>query len=105
MKMLKPFKDPRNIFLYRLLILVSCVAAIDVCLGQAPPNDNFANAIVLRGNSTIFTGSLTNATFEPGESANLCGVPVEGASVWWSWTATNSSVVVIESLTPTPDAS
>src|SRR6266536_40803 len=44
--------------------------ALSLCFGQAPTNDNFTNAIVLYGNSSIFSGSLTNATFESGESTS-----------------------------------
>src|SRR6266496_5976029 len=45
-----------------------CCGVVSVCLGQAPPNDSFTNAIPLYGNSVTFTGTLVNATYEPGES-------------------------------------
>ena len=50
-----------------------CSAFCSACFAQAPVNDHFTNAIVLEGNSAIFSGSLTNATFEPGESTVSCG--------------------------------
>jgi len=71
-----------------------CCGVSSVCLGQTPPNDNFTNAIPLYGNSVIFTGTLVNATYEPGESQRVDRF-FEGGSVWWSWTATNSTRVVI----------
>src|SRR5438477_11453205 len=75
-----------------------CSAFCSACFAQAPVNDHFTNAIVLEGNSAIFSGSLTNATFEPGESTVGCGGrDFSGGSVWWSWTATNSTPVVIRS--------
>src|SRR6267142_1183911 len=78
--------------------LLSC-GILPVCFGQAPANDNFTNAIVLGGNYSIFSGSLTNATYESGESPSGCNnFNFGGGSVWWSWTATNSNAVVIDVL-------
>ena len=51
----------------------------------APANDNFANAIVLTGNTLTTSGSNVAATKEAGEP-NHAGNS-GGASVWWSWTA------------------
>ena len=77
-------------------------AVFSVCFGQAPANDNFTNAIVLDGNFSTFSGSLTNATFESGESMSGCNTyNFSGGSVWWSWTATNSTPVVIQVLEST----
>ena len=52
-----------------------------------PPNDNFANAIVLSGRSALRTGDTNvGATLEPGEPATVAG-ELAGASVWYRWTA------------------
>lgn len=73
---------------------------LPVCFCQAPPNDNFTNAVVLEGNAFTFSGSLTNATFEPTENSFACHA-FPGGSVWWSWTATNSTVVVVDMIDST----
>ena len=79
-----------------------CSAISSACFAQAPVNDHFTNAIVLEGSSAIYSGSLTNATFEPGESSVGCGGhDFGGGSVWWSWTATNSTPIVIDVLEAT----
>jgi hypothetical protein len=72
-----------------------------VGFGQAPPNDDFANATVLVGNDVTFSGTLSNATrnemCEPYGPCNDSGV-----TVWWSWTATQSTAVVVETLEKGP---
>jgi len=78
------------------------LAVCPACFGQAPPNDNFTNAIGLYGNSATFGGTLSNATIEPGERTDGCNnFNFGGGSVWWSWTATNSTAVVINVLAST----
>jgi hypothetical protein len=72
-----------------------CGGVCSVCFGQAPPNDDFTNAIPLYGNSVTFTGTLDNATLEPGESECPCNHCFSGGSLWWSWTATNSTTVLL----------
>jgi hypothetical protein len=77
-------------------IVLSAVLSSTICgLCQAPQNDNFADAIPLAGSSLIFKGTLAGATIESGEPLNSCSVPVTGGSVWWSWTAPVSAIVVI----------
>ena len=83
-------------------LAVLCSIICSAAFGQTPPNDDFANAIVLYGNSTTFSGTLSNATFESGESLDGCNVyNFPGGSVWWTWTATNSTAVVIDMLEST----
>jgi hypothetical protein len=54
-----------------------------------PPNDQFANAQVVTGNSASVTGSTVDATREPGE-------PGHGDySVWYRWTPSASGTVTI----------
>jgi hypothetical protein len=65
----------------------------------APPNDNFTNAAALTGTSITFTGTLVGASFESIETNStppFVGGPQTGGSVWWTWTAPQSSTVVIE---------
>src|SRR6267142_7117087 len=69
-----------------------------IALGQSsPPNDDFANRTVLSGSPITFNGTLVGATFESAETDG--GVPpgalTTGGSVWWSWTASESTTVTI----------
>ncbi|MEH2203197.1 MAG: DUF4347 domain-containing protein [Nostoc sp.] len=60
----------------------------------ASSNDNFANRIVLSGNSGNSTGNNVGATSESGE-------PIQSGttnSVWWSWTAPASGNVVFNTI-------
>ena len=61
-----------------------------------PPNDDFANSIVLAGSTVSTTGSNVNATAEAGEPdpAAVSGA----ASVWWTWTAPGSGTVTIDTM-------
>lgn len=71
-----------------------------------PPNDDFANRTMLAGTSITFTGTLQNATFQPGEplgqSTGSYSPPyyaqVQSSSVWWQWTADSSGPVTLEVL-------
>src|ERR1051326_8342506 len=59
-----------------------------------PPNDNFANRIVLTGaNPLTATGSNAAATKEPGEP-NHAG-SMGGRSVWWSWSTPSNGTATI----------
>src|SRR5262245_31925646 len=74
------------------LTLASVVAA----LCQPPPaNDNFADRTALSGSSLTFSGTLAGATLETGEPTNACSALVSGGSVWWTWTAAESTAVVL----------
>ncbi len=54
------------------------------------PNDNFANAIPLAGNSGTATANNSGATLEAGESDH--GAPGFQDSIWYSWTPTIDGV-------------
>ncbi len=57
-------------------------------------NDNFANRIILTGNSGTSTGSNVGATSEVGE-------PTQSGttnSIWWSWTAPASGTVTFDTI-------
>jgi hypothetical protein len=60
-----------------------------------PPNDDFANRTVLTGSSITFTGTLVGATSEPGETDVWLYAWPNARSVWWTWTAVESTTVVI----------
>ncbi|HEY3853578.1 MAG TPA: hypothetical protein VGO67_04200 [Verrucomicrobiae bacterium] len=82
-----------------LLLGVACVALALPSFGQTlPSNDNFANRTVLTGNSVAFSGTLAGATTEPNEAAGgfFSDFFTEPRSVWWTWTATKTSLVTIE---------
>ncbi len=76
------------------LILASAVPSF----AQTPPsNDAFANRIPLSGSSITFTGTLAGATLENQETSNSFPYPtVSGGTVWWAWTASESTRVVVE---------
>ena len=63
--------------------VTSSNAALVVTL--RPPNDNFANRIVLTATDVTTAGSNQYATSEAGEPSH--GGWGAGKSVWWSWTA------------------
>src|SRR5438128_2690857 len=52
-------------------------------LPTPPPNDNFANAVVVTGEAGSVAGTNVGATMEPGEPQHY---PSGGRSVWYSWT-------------------
>lgn len=60
-----------------------------------PPNDNFANRIVLTGTNVAAAGYTLNATSEMGEPMH--GGVSAGRSIWWAWTAPASGAVEIAS--------
>jgi len=61
--------------------------------GGAPPNDNFANRIILNGSTVLTTGANIGATSEVGEPGVLAQ-PTR--SVWWSWTAGAAGLVTMD---------
>jgi hypothetical protein len=89
-----------------ILIVVFGLLLARAGFGQAPANDNFADRILLSGNSSVFTGSLSGSTVETGE-------PTDGSccyssytvtrSVWWTWTATESVPVTLAALAYSED--
>jgi hypothetical protein len=80
----------RQLFLGAFAI---CLATTTAFCQTGPLNDNFTNRTILSGSSITFTGSLVNATSENGE---LFQPPASNSgSIWWSWTATSSTPVII----------
>ena len=66
-------------------------------LSDAAPNDNFASAKVLSGNSAEGAGSNSSASVEPGEPTHAGDAD---ASVWYTWTAERSGLTTVN---VTPD--
>lgn len=62
-----------------------CAFSVNYDFSAYPANDNFANRIVLSGDSATGTADNIYATSEPSEP-NHAGNG-RGRSVWWSWTA------------------
>ena len=65
--------------------------------GAVPVNDNFSSAQVFSGSSGTATGTNINATKEAGEP-NHAG-DAGGGSVWFQWTAPDTGVATIDTLT------
>src|SRR5262245_22388446 len=67
---------------------------------QAPPNDQFANAITLSGPIVTTTGSNVGATKQGGPNGEPSipggGGAGGGASVWWNWTASASGATTVD---------
>lgn len=62
-----------------------------------PPNDDFANRIMLSALPASFAGTPSGATVEPGEMLydSYTG-NTRSASLWWSWTAPTSGTVRLD---------
>ena len=68
-------------------------------LGNAfavPPNDNFANRILLTGSATTVSGFNDGATLEPQEP--LHNHSYGGKSVWWSWVSPGPGFVTVDTI-------
>lgn len=74
-------------------LLPAILATFSLTASAQPANDNFANRIVLTGTNLTVSGSLSNATSEPGEPL-LPGIS-SGQTAWWSWTAPDNGTVSI----------
>jgi hypothetical protein len=80
----------------RLLGLALFVLPLAAVHGQAPPNDQFANATTINGPIATVTGSNVGATKQFGQEPFQVGGSFGGASVWWNWTATASGMTTID---------
>jgi hypothetical protein len=69
-------------------------------VADPPPNDNFAAAAAIASN-VVASGTTLGATAELGEPTHA-GV-AGGRSVWWTWTATQTSRVTIDTTGSTID--
>jgi hypothetical protein len=75
---------------------VSATNTVTFTIRQAPPNDNFANAIVIPAGGGSFVGTNVNATFQNSEP-DACGIG-GGKTIWWRWTAPQNQIVTISTL-------
>jgi hypothetical protein len=87
-------------------IVASCLLLAGGVSGQQPPNDDFANRIVLAGNEIVFTGNLSGSTVETNEPTGLsccyASFPVT-RSIWWTWRAAESTPVTMAALAYSED--
>ena len=88
-------------------IFIGCICLLVSHAGLAqtpPPNDNFTNRITLTGDLIDFSGTLAGATLESTNEANGSFVITNQGyapiteSVWWTWTASESTFVTLEIL-------
>jgi hypothetical protein len=77
------------------------VSGLQIYLSPPPPNDNFANRIVLTGSNVSTNGNNSAATLESGEPYDTYYYPGHGnKSVWFSWTAPTTGSYLISISTP-----
>jgi hypothetical protein len=79
------------------LVLVVVLLTLGARPGAAQPdNDNFVDASILMESSGSITGDNVDAGKEAGEP-NHAGDP-GGASVWWRWTASDTGIMICDTL-------
>lgn len=61
-----------------------------------PPNNNFAERILLTGNAVTVSGLNDGATLEPQEP--LHNDSYGGKSVWWSWVSPGPGIVTVDTI-------
>jgi hypothetical protein len=88
-----------------ITILAIGFALMQTGLSASQPNDNFADRILLSGDDIVFAGDLTSSTIEANEPTNAPMNPwfAPTHSVWWSWTATQTTPVTIVALNYSED--
>ncbi|MEL7529906.1 MAG: T9SS type A sorting domain-containing protein [Bacteroidota bacterium] len=88
---------------FLVLALMSCLL-VGVVFAQAPVNDDLCNATPLTVGltCTASNGDLTNATLETNETVGSCysGFPAVSNSVWYSFTAPSTGLVLISANKP-----
>lgn len=86
----------------KLFLLILGFALAESAVAQPPPNDEFTNRIALTGSSVTWAGNSAGATPDWDLEFTFL-LPYDLRSnpnndIWWSWTAQNSSPVVLEAL-------
>lgn len=77
----------------------SALVPAHVVITSPPPNDNFADAIVLVGNTGTHTGTDNiDATLEAGEPALPYPNPETQKTVWFKWACTQSGTFTISTV-------
>ena len=100
--------SPRSLGTLCLLIAGLLVSVAVHAQVTAPPNDNYTNRIVLTGSDISFTGTLAGATLE-GDYITWAEIlhPFPGQqltqSVWWQWTANQTTTAFIQILGSQPE--
>lgn len=103
--MLDPLGGDTSRLKFNATLGTTCFIAVDGFSGASgaiiltiappprPPNDNFADRILLSGPAVTTNGVNFEATSEEGEPDHTGGFG--GKSVWWSWTAPYAGTAVI----------
>ncbi|MDD8050899.1 MAG: hypothetical protein PHG55_06110, partial [Verrucomicrobiota bacterium] len=78
-----------------ILLLTAAMPSMGLA---APPNDSFASPILIDGIPASETGSNLDATLEAGEPVPEDWAGYAQASVWFSWTASFSGPLRIDTL-------
>jgi hypothetical protein len=86
-----------SVLLALVIALLGMMQQAAPALAAAPPNDAFAAAQPLSGTSTTVSGTTVGATLEPGEPNHFTQF---NGSVWYSWTAPETSVVSVDTCGP-----
>ena len=68
-----------------------------------PPNDNFTNATKIPAGGALILSNNKFASIEPGEPFHA-GVPTVAASLWWTWSPTSNTNVLIDATGSAIDA-
>ena len=85
------------ILIPRLHQVLSALAVLSplTSLWAVSPNNNYASATVLNGNSFSDSVDLTGNSKQSGEASHG-GVSIGGKSAWWSWTPASTGVYQID---------
>nr|MBP9903849.1 hypothetical protein [Verrucomicrobiota bacterium] len=75
---------------------VSATNTVAFAIRQSPPNDAFANAILIAPGGGTAAGTNVNATSQSSEP-NACDIG-GGKTVWWRWTAPQNQITTISTL-------
>lgn len=81
--------------------ILAIVAGSVAAFGNAPTNDNFANAQLLTGPRVSVVGSNVDATKEVGEPNH--GSNIGGKSVWYKWVAPARATMVFSTVRTVDD--
>src|SRR4051812_18672032 len=81
--------------LFHFFALAFLSSSGTLTLQAQPANNNFANRITLTGTPVTVTGSTTGAGNETGENLTPGGNRI-GSTVWYTWTAPATGVVVMD---------
>lgn len=84
-------------------LIYLCVLSLSLW-ASPPPNDNFANRLLLTGARFSFEGSTDDATTEVGEPGSRWSKPFSNGygsrqphfrTIWWTWTAPEDGILYV----------